>query len=82
MTRRLSYRCRQQARPSTTTTCRGEMFQVRSLGQSSRGKDLNFGDTEISLQHSVGQMEESLRAKNQLDSSSRFDTIPACEEQT
>jgi len=30
----------------------------------------------------VGQVEGSLRAKYQLDSSSRFDTIPACDGRT
>jgi len=29
----------------------------------------------------VGQVERSLHTKNQLDSSNRFDTIPACDEQ-
>ena len=31
---------------------------------------------------SVGEVEGSLHAKNQLDSSSRFDTTPACDGQT
>ena len=30
----------------------------------------------------MGQVERSLRAENQLDSSSRFDTIPACDRRT
>ena len=41
-----------------------------------------FGGTQISLEHSVGQMVGSLHAKTQLDPSSRFDTIPACDGQT
>jgi len=88
-TRQLSYRCRRQTRPSTTTsmsllttrsTCRGEIF--RSLGQSPRGKYPSLCRYQISLQHSVGYVEGNLPAKTQLDSSSRFDTIPACGGQT
>ena len=42
------------------------------------GSTLILGDTHISLQHIMGQVEgRKPHAKNQLDSSSRFDTIPA-----
>jgi len=41
-----------------------------------------FGDTQISLQHSVGWVEGSSRAKNQRDSSSRFDKTPSSDRQT
>jgi len=34
------------------------------------------------LEHGVGQVEGSRRAKNQLDSSSRFDRISACDGRT
>jgi len=43
---------------------------------------LIFGVTRISIKHCVGWVEGSLRAKNQRDPSSRFDTIPACDRQT
>ena len=36
----------------------------------------------MSLKHSVGQVEGSLQAKNQPDSSSYFDIIPACDRRT
>ena len=39
------------------------------------GSALIFLDTQISLQHSVGQVEGSLHAKPQLDSSGHFVTI-------
>ena len=41
-----------------------------------------FGDTQIYLQRSVEEVEGSLHVKNQLDSSSRFDTTPACDGRT
>ena len=41
-----------------------------------------FGDTQISLQHSVGWVEGSSRAKNQRDSSIRFDKTPSSDRQT
>jgi len=40
---------------------------------------LIFGDTQIYLQRSVEEVEGSLHVKYQLDSSSRFDTTPACD---
>ena len=60
------------------STRRGEIFEVRSLEQSSSGKYPNFGDSQIYLKYSLGQIKGSLHTKNQLDSSSRFDTISAC----
>ena len=42
------------------------------------GSTVILGDTQIFLQQGVGLVEGSLYAKTQLDSSSRFDTIPAC----
>ena len=42
----------------------------------------NFGDTQISLQHSAGWVEGSLHTKYQFDSSSHFDTMPACNRRT
>jgi len=73
---------RRRRRPvllTTRSTCCGEIFEVRSLEQSSAGKGSTviLGGTQISLQHSVGQAELSIRAKNQLNLSSSFDTIPA-----
>jgi len=41
------------------------MFKVQSLRQSSRGKYPYFGDTRFN-KISVGQVEESLHAKNSL----------------
>jgi len=47
--------------------CRGEIFLLRSLGQSYRGKYPHFfADTGISLKHSVGLVERSLHAKNRV----------------
>jgi len=46
------------------------------------GSTLIFGDTQISLKHAVGRVKRSLHAKNQLDSSNHFDTIPACDGRT
>jgi len=37
----------------------------------------HFGDTRISLKRSVGYVERTVHAKNQLGPFSRFDTIPA-----
>jgi len=62
------------------STYRGEIF--RNSGQSPRGEYPSSCRYQISLQHSVGYVERNLPAKNQLDSSSRFDTIPACGGQT
>jgi len=39
---------------------------------------LTFGGNQVSLQHSVVSVQGSHHAKNQLDSSCRFDIIPAC----
>ena len=39
-------------------------------------------DTWISLKHSVGLVERSLRAKNQLDPFIHFDRTPTCDRQT
>ena len=47
-----------------------------------KGTTLIFGDTQVSSQHSVGSVEGSLLTKSQVDSSSRFDTIPACDGRT
>jgi len=51
----LSYRCRQQTRPSRTTrsTCRGEI-KSGVWDKVPEGSTLIFGDSQISLQHSVG----------------------------
>jgi len=43
---------------------------------------LIFGDTQISLQHTLGQMEGSFYANSQLNSSSHFNTILACDRRT
>ena len=43
---------------------------------------LVFGHTRIYFKHNVGQVEESLCAKNQLDPSISFDKIPTCDRRT
>jgi len=64
-TRRLSYGCRQQARPSTTTTTTNVVDNAIDLpwrnfpefgvqDKVPEGSTLIFGDDQISLQHSVG----------------------------
>jgi len=45
--------------------------KFQSLGQSSRGKYRYFWDIRISLQDSVGQVEEMSHAKSQLDAAIR-----------
>ena len=49
----------------------------RVWGKVSEGSSLISSDTRR-----VGSVEGSLHAKNQLDSSSRFDMTPACDGQT
>jgi len=76
------HRCNPHARPSTTLTtsltCCREIFIVRSLEQSSRGKHPyfrrypNFRKTQFR----IGQRKLSCQ---KLALSSRFDTIPACD---
>jgi len=52
-------------------------------GQSSRQHNaVIFGDTQISLIHSVGWVEGGLQAKNQLDPFIRFGSTPTCDRQT
>ena len=85
-TRRLSHRCRQQARSSTSFVDNGidlwrKFFKVQSLGQSSRGKFPylwrypNFVMTQCRICEKKPPCQ-----KTQLDTSSRFDTIPDCED--
>jgi len=44
----------------------------------SEGSSLIFGDTQIALQHKSGTGGRNPPCQNQLDSSSHFDTTPAC----
>ena len=69
---------------TTRSTWRGEIEISKSVvwDKVQEGITLIFGDTQISLQHSVGYVEESLHAKNQLDSSSPFHATPAYDGQT
>jgi len=46
------------------------------------GSALIFGDNRISFKYSVGRMEGSSHAKNQLDLFSRFNRTPTCDGQT
>ena len=62
---------------TTLLTCRGEIFKVQSWGQSSGGQVPNFWRYPHFLKAQC-----RIDAKNQLDSSSRFDTILACDRQT
>jgi len=76
-------KCDPQARPSTSYVDNTidllwrNFFKSRVWDKIPEGSTFIFGDTRISWQYSVGQVEGSLYAKNQLDSSSGFDTIPA-----
>jgi len=58
-----------------------ESMEPMEIPQGSR-PTLIFGDNQISLQHSVGQVERSLHAKTQLFPYSHFDTLPAFDGQT
>ena len=46
------------------------------------GNTLIFGDTQVSLQHGVADVEGSPYAEYQLESSISFNTIPACDGRT
>jgi len=76
-------------RPSTTTTRFVDntidfpRWKVPSLWQSLRGKHPNFLEIpKFPYWSAVWEVELSLPAKTQLDSSIRFDTTPACDGQT
>jgi len=75
-TSRLSYRCCQQTWLSTTITTSFADNAIDLLWQNflspefetvPEGSTLIFEDTQISLLHSVGQVEGSLCVKNELD---------------
>ena len=61
-----------EARPSTSFVGNafdlqwGNFYKSRVCGKVPEGSTLNFGDTQISLQYSVGQVEGSSQAKNEL----------------
>jgi len=76
---KLDRRLRRRVLVIARSTCRGEIFQVRSLGQSPRGKYPDYWRYRNFLLTQYGIVEGSLRAKNELDSSSRFNTIPVCD---
>ena len=57
-------------------------MKVQHFGQSPRGKYPYFGVNQISLKHSVGQVEGSLHAKNQLNPFSHFSRTRTCDGQT
>jgi len=58
-------------------------YSRSSIGDKvAEGSTLLFGDTISSLQHSVGHVEGSSRAKKQLDLFIRFDRTPTCDRQT
>jgi len=92
-TRRLSFRCRQQARPSTTTTTTTSFvddaialpwrnYVSPEFETKSRRKIPYFWRYPNSVKHSVEWVEGSLHDKHMLDPSSRFDTTPACDRRT
>jgi len=57
----------------------GRLAVAKFSSQVPEGSTLISGDTQISSEHSAELLEESLHAKNQLDSSSYFNIIPACD---
>ena len=58
------------------------LYRSPEFGTVPEGSILIFCDTRISFQHSVVRVEGSSRAKNQLDSFSRFDRTPTCDRHT
>ena len=93
-TRRLSYRCRQQARPSTTTTSfvdnaidlswrnfLNPEFGFWSLGTSQREVSKFLEILKFSCT-TVRNRWKQTPCQKQLDSSSRLDTVPACDKRT
>ena len=54
-----------------------KFFSAASLGTVSRWKYRHFCVTLMSLEHSVGSVDRSLPAKNQLGPWSRFDKMQA-----
>ena len=92
-TRRLSFRCRQQARPSTTTTTTCFVDHAIALPwrnyvspefetKSRRNMPYFWRYPNSVKTHSVEWVEGSLHDKHMLDPSSRFDTTPACDRRT
>ena len=76
-------KCRQQARPSMSFDDNMIDLLGENLLSGTKFKSVPLsGDTEISLEHGVGQVNGSILAKNQLDSRSRFDTMPTCDGRT
>jgi len=77
------HRCRCLYRTRRRSVCRGKISQVQSLRQSSHRVlpyFLRYPNFPKTLR-SIGG-EKPVYKKNQLDPSSRFDTIPACDRQT
>ena len=64
-------------------TCFDDRYAVAKFSKSRDkvpgGSALIFGDNRISFWHSVGRVQGSSHAKNQLDSFSRFDRTPTCD---
>ena len=72
---------RRRALLTMRSTCCGvaKFFKSGDWDKVPEGSTPIFGDTHISLYHSVVWVEGSNHTQNQLDSSSRFNTIPACD---
>ena len=79
------WQCKQQTDCSCCASpnglCAVAKFSKSEL-RTARGNTLTFGDTLISLQYSAAWVEENPCAKNQLDPSSHYDTVPACDRHT
>jgi len=67
---------------SLTVNVVAKFSQSRICDKIPEGSTLIFGDTLISIKHSVAWVEENLYAKSQLDPCSHFNTIPACDRHT
>jgi len=76
-------RCRCLYRTRRRSACRGEIFEVRSLGQSSRGKNPDFWryPNFPKTRHSTGRGKTVRKKSAQFVQPFRY-TIPACDRQT
>jgi len=79
---KLDRRRRRRVLLTMRSTYRGEIFQVRSSGQSPRGKYPNFWRYQYFLITEGGLGGRTPPCQKQLDSSGCFDTIPACDRRT
>jgi len=73
---KLDRRRRRRVLLTTRSTCRGEIFQVRSSGQSPRGKYPNFWRYQYFLTTEGGLGGRTPPCQKQLDSSGCFDKYP------